>query len=106
MPLLFAADSVQLMAGGEQQALPPCFVFHARITHSSLCLIWWVPWCLEFQHKNLENIIKKYWFSFMFPTHLMQGKTSHCSSHISPSVSAHAKSPLGQFQKKLVLGRN
>lgn len=106
MPSLFAAASVQLMAGGEEQGLLPFFVFHTRITHSSLCLVWWVPWCIEFQHKSLENVIKKHRFSFVFLTHLMQGRTNHCSSHFSPSVSAYAKSPLGQFQKKLLLGHN
>lgn len=50
---------------------------------------------MEFQHKNREDVIKKHSFSFVFPTHLMQGKTNHCCSHASPSVSAHAKSPLG-----------
>lgn len=83
------------------------FVFHACITYSSLCLVWWVPWCIEFQHKNLENVIKKYWFSFMFPTHLMQGRINHSSNHIRPNISAHAKTPLRQFQKnQLVLGHN
>lgn len=36
--MLFAAVSVQLMAG-EEYGVPPFFTFHAHITHSSPCLI-------------------------------------------------------------------
>lgn len=43
----------------------------------------------------------------MFPTHLMQGRINHSSNHIRPNISAHAKTPLRQFQKnQLVLGHN
>lgn len=66
-----------------------CGLLHAHITDSSLCLVRWVPWCIEFQHKNLRNVIKKHWFSFTFHTHLRH----YCSSRISPKVS-------WQFQKK------
>lgn len=97
MPLCFADVSVQLMAGGEKQGLCTFLVFHFCVIHSSLCLVGCVSQCIVFQHKNLESVIKKHWFYFMFCSHLTQGETNDCESHFSPSVSARAKIPLGQF---------